>query len=88
MGEKLLSVLREKVWCWPPERFDNLVKIQSLLLEVRNIGELDQPIWNCSKKGQYSCSETWEAIRFKLPNLIWWKMIYMDSFYGWLLEMD
>jgi hypothetical protein len=52
VGEKL---------CWRLERSDDLVRIQSQVPEVSN-SDSDPPIWNSSRKGKYSCSETWETI--------------------------
>lgn len=58
VGNKLSSVVREKMWCWPSTRSEDLVEIQSKIPKVKIENE-DQPFWNYSKKGQYSCSQTW-----------------------------
>jgi len=42
--DKLATVLKDKTWCWQPAQWDNLVCIQS------NIREVDQLVWNISKK--------------------------------------
>jgi hypothetical protein len=61
---KLSSVLRGKEWCWFPARTDDMVSVQSKLSMVK-IGDEDQPYWVVSKKGTYTCSEMWEAMRVK-----------------------
>jgi hypothetical protein len=61
----LSSVLRDKTWCWLPARLDDLVTIQSKF-PIASIGEIDQPVWSISKRGLYTCAETWESIRYKL----------------------
>jgi hypothetical protein len=71
------SVLRKKVCSWPPARSDSLVQIQNRLHDME-IGNEHQPDWNCSKKGQYSCSETWEAVHFRLPMVSLWKMVWFN----------
>jgi hypothetical protein len=72
-GAKLSSIIREKDWYWLHARSDILVDIQSRLPEVV-IGDIDQPVWK-SKKGSYSCSKTWETLRYKLPLVAWWKVV-------------
>jgi hypothetical protein len=51
---KLSSIIRNGEWYWPSARSDNLVKIQSKLLEVA-IGGEDLPVWKGSKR-VYSCA--------------------------------
>lgn len=72
VGKNCLPYWERKcgVGCWPPARSEDLVRTQSKLLEVKT-GEKDQLLRNWWKKGQHTCSETREAIRFKLPNVIW-----------------
>jgi hypothetical protein len=50
------------------------VDLQSKLPEVE-VGTQDQPVWNC-KKGEYVCSETWEAIQMKEFPVKWWKLVW------------
>lgn len=45
---KLVSVLKDKSWIWPPARSVELVHIQSQLPLVR-IGDVDKPVWSISK---------------------------------------
>jgi hypothetical protein len=47
---KLDSLLRNGEWCWKPARSDELVVIQTRLLEVR-LGVADKPIWTIAQKG-------------------------------------
>jgi hypothetical protein len=58
---RVSSIIRNGEWYWPAARSDQLVQIQSRLPEIP-IGESDRPIWN-SKKGFYSCADTWEFLR-------------------------
>jgi len=44
---KLSSVLKDGIWCWRPARFEDLVEIQTKLLEVQ-LGIVDSPIWTIS----------------------------------------
>lgn len=60
---RVSSIIRNGEWYWPAACSDQLVQIQSRLLEIP-VGESNQPIWN-SKKGLYSCAETWEFLRKK-----------------------
>jgi hypothetical protein len=53
------------------------VKIQSKL-PIVSIDEIDQPVWSISKKGLYTCAETWESIRYKLPQVDWWNIIWFS----------
>lgn len=90
---KLSSVIKNRNRCWPPARSEDLVCILSVLPEM-DIGESDMPIWNISKKGIYSCSKTWEAIRCRLPKvncccLVWFPMaIPWHAFILWLAVKD
>jgi len=61
---KLSSVLIGKEWCWLPARSDDMVSGQSKL-DLVKIGDEDQPCWVVCKKGTYTCSEMWEAMRVK-----------------------
>jgi hypothetical protein len=64
------------------------VQIQGRLPEVL-IGEADQPLWN-SKKGSYSCAESWDLLREKKPDIPWFKVVWFPmatphhSFMLWL----
>lgn len=52
------------------------------------------PFWNISKKGIYSCSDTWEAIRCKLPRVNWCHLVWFlmaiscQAFILWLAVKD
>jgi hypothetical protein len=71
---RVSSIIRNGEWYWPAARSDQLVQIQSRLPEIP-IGESDQPIWN-SKKGLYSCADTWEFLREKKPVVTWFKIVW------------
>jgi hypothetical protein len=87
------SVLRDKTWYWQPARSEDLVKVQSQLPMV-SIGENDQPTWSISTRGIYNCVETWEHIRYKLPQVTWWRLIWFSlaiprqAFFLWLAARD
>jgi hypothetical protein len=57
---RLASVLKRKVWCWPAARSDEMAGVQSKLCMVK-IGKNDQPVLVILKKGNYCCSDTWNA---------------------------
>jgi hypothetical protein len=71
----LSTVLCNGVWSWRPARSDDLVDIQSRLLDV-NIRPCDKPIWSISKKKIYMSSDTWEMIRKKNPIVDWWQLVW------------
>jgi hypothetical protein len=71
---RVSSIIRNGEWYWPAARSDQLVQIQSRLPEIP-IGESDRPIWN-SKKGFYSCADTWEFLREKKPVVTWFKVVW------------
>jgi len=50
-----------------------LVDIQSQLSSIA-IGVADIPVWK-SRKGVYSCSETWNTLRTKAPEVPWWQVV-------------
>jgi hypothetical protein len=58
LESKVSSVLVDGCWRWPPARSEELVKIQSALPMV-DIGSVDIPTWNFSKKGVYNCAASW-----------------------------
>lgn len=93
LGAKLSSVIKNRNSCWPPAWSEDLVCILSVLPEV-DVGESDMPIWNILKKGIYSCSKTWEAIRCRLPKvncccLVWFPMaIPRHALMLWLAVKD
>lgn len=53
------------------------MKIQSKL-PIVSIDEIDQPVWSISKKALYTCAETWELIRYNLPQVDWWNIIWFS----------
>jgi hypothetical protein len=52
LDAKLNSVLKNGVWCWRPAHSENLVEIQSKLLEVQ-LGLVDKPIWSIARSGTF-----------------------------------
>jgi hypothetical protein len=68
---KISSIIRNGDWFWPKARSDNLVDIQSKLLDIP-FGGADVPIWK-SISGVYTCLETWDCLRTKLPVVPWSK---------------
>jgi hypothetical protein len=89
LDAKLFAIICNGEWYWPHARSDRIVDLQSKLPEVE-VGTQDQPVWNC-KKGEYVCSETWEAIRMKGFPVKWWKLVWNSvaiprhSFLLWLV---
>jgi hypothetical protein len=71
---KVSSIIRNGDWFWNGARSDNIAGIQCRLLEV-SIGSNVMPVWR-TKKGTYSCSETWEVLREKLPIISWWRTVW------------
>lgn len=51
-----------------------LVDIQSQLPNIV-IGADDVPVWK-SRRGVYSFSETWNALRTKAPKFPWWQVLW------------
>jgi hypothetical protein len=92
IGPKLSSIIRNGEWYWPSARSDNLVEIQSRLPEVV-IGGDDLPVWK-SSKGVYSCAETLDQLRVKLPAMEWHKVVWFSqaiprhAFILWLALRD
>jgi hypothetical protein len=70
---KLSAVLQNGNWVWPPTRLEVLVDIQSQLSSIA-IGVADILVWK-SRKGVYSCSETWNTLRTKAPEVPWWQVV-------------
>jgi len=58
----------------PPARSEVLVNIQSQLPGIA-IGTEDVPVWK-SRRGIYSCSETWNSLRTKVPEVPWWQIVW------------
>ena len=52
---KVSSVLRNKEWVWRPARSENLMEIQSKLIQIQ-IMDYDRPIWSTSASGNFSCA--------------------------------
>jgi hypothetical protein len=66
------------------------VVIQCRLLEVR-IGDTDRTKWTISNLGMFVSDDTWELMRKKKPDVLWWPIVYEEEetlgkhlFYGWL----
>jgi hypothetical protein len=70
---KLSSIIKNQDWFWQGARSDDLVAIQSWLPEII-FGVSDMPIWK-SSTGTYSCADTWDNLREKLPKVAWWKLV-------------
>jgi hypothetical protein len=71
---KLDSVLKEGLWCWRHVHSEELVIIQSRLPEIP-IGAMDKPVRTISKIGVYSSAESWNHLRRKKNNVIWWPLV-------------
>ncbi|XP_059441055.1 uncharacterized protein LOC132173556 [Corylus avellana] len=71
---KLSSDILNGDWFWRLARSDALVEIQARLPQIR-IGPHDKPLWTSSRKGTYVSSETWELLREKKVEIVWWKMV-------------
>jgi hypothetical protein len=58
------------------------------------IGKKDVPKWVTEKSGKYTSSETWEALREKQVQVVWWKLIWFPpaipkpAFILWLVIKD
>jgi len=70
-----------------------LVDIQVQLSKI-GLGGIDStPIWD-SRGGTYSCSETWDKLRVRIPEVVWWKLVWFyqaipkHSFLLWLACRD
>jgi hypothetical protein len=55
LDAKLDAALKQGNWCWRPARFEDLVAIQSKLMDVP-IGEIDKPVWTLVKSGVFTCA--------------------------------
>jgi hypothetical protein len=75
LDAKLISVLNNRNWCWKPARSEALVEIQCRLPEV-SLGLVDKPVWHIARKGSYVCSNTWEFLRGKKHDVLWWHLIW------------
>jgi hypothetical protein len=62
LDAKLNSVLKNGVWCWRPAHSENLVEIQSKLLEVQ-LGLVDKPISSIARSGTFVSADTWNHLR-------------------------
>jgi hypothetical protein len=74
---KVSSIIRNGDWFWPKARSDILVDIQIKLSDIP-LGGTDVPIWE-SSSGVYTCSETWDSLRTKLPIVPWSKVIWFSQ---------
>jgi hypothetical protein len=92
VGARVSSINCDGDWYWPFARSDSIVQIQNRLPEIQ-LGGADLPIWN-SKKGVYSCVDTWEILRAKKPVVSWFKAVWFlmaiprHSFLLWLVFRD
>jgi hypothetical protein len=92
LESKLSSIILHGEWFWPSARSDALVDIQVQLPEI-GLGGIDTPIWD-SRRGTYSCSETWDKLRVRNPEVVWWKLVWFSqaipkhSFLLWLAYCD
>ncbi|XP_059455969.1 uncharacterized protein LOC132186126 [Corylus avellana] len=90
---KLSSVIYNEDWFWRPARSEALVDIQARLSEVC-LGQFDKPVWTVSKKGVYDSAETWEALKKKNVEVVWWKLVWFplaipkQAFILWLAMKD
>lgn len=90
LDAKVSSIVRDGEWFWMGARSDKLVAIQSRLHEV-SLGGHDMAVWKSKKVLVYSCSETWEFLREKMPTVSWWKSVWFSkaiprhSFILWLV---
>jgi hypothetical protein len=70
-----------------------MVSVQSKFSMVK-LEDADQPVWIISKKGTYTYSETWNAIRVKMPQVNWWNSVWFPmaiprhAFFLWLVIRD
>jgi hypothetical protein len=64
MEAKLNSVLKQVKWCWKLARSEDLVTIQSRLLEV-SLGAVDNPVWTIGRSGSFVCADTLNHLRQK-----------------------
>jgi hypothetical protein len=89
---RLSSIIKNNDWFWQGARSDDLVAIQSRLPEI-TFGDSNMPIWR-SSKGTYSCADTWDNLREKLPKVAWWKLVQFfmaipkHYFLSWLVFRD
>jgi hypothetical protein len=92
LESKLSSIILHGEWFWPSARSDGLVDIQIQLPKI-GLGGIDTPIWD-SRRGTYSCSETWDKLRVRNPEVVWWKLVWFSqaipkhSFLLWLACCD
>jgi hypothetical protein len=73
LESKPSSIILHGEWFWPSARSDALVDIQVQLPEI-GLGGIDTPIWD-SRRGTYSFSETWDKLRVRNPEGVWWKLV-------------
>jgi len=76
----------------PSARSDSLVHVQSRLPEI-HIGREDLLVWR-SSTGKYSCAQTWDHLRQRLPEVQWYQFVWFPlaipkhSFILWLVFRD
>lgn len=71
---KLDTVLKQGEWCWRPVHSEDLVAIQSRLMDVP-IGEVDKPVWTLARSGLFTCTDTWNHLRNKKMAVSWWPLV-------------
>jgi hypothetical protein len=72
---KLDTVLKQGNWCWRPACSEDLIAIQSRLMDVP-IGGIDEPVWTLVKSGVFTCVETWNQLRKKKVAVRWWPLVW------------
>ncbi|XP_059454969.1 uncharacterized protein LOC132185181 [Corylus avellana] len=93
VGAKLSSVILDGDWFWRPNRSEALVEIQARVHEI-SFGPHDKPLWIVSRKGTYVSSETWDFLREKKDEAVWWKLVWFPhaipkhAFILWLAMQD
>jgi hypothetical protein len=75
LDAKLDIVLKQGNWCWRPARTEDLVTIQSRLMDVP-IGGIDKPVWSLAKSGVFTCAKTWNHLRKKKEAVRWWPLVW------------
>jgi hypothetical protein len=73
LDAQLSFVIKNGKWSWLPARSDTLVEIQNRLFDVY-IGDRDIPVWS-SKNWVYSCTDTWNCLRTKFPEVPWCNVV-------------
>jgi hypothetical protein len=64
-------------WHWKPAHSEELVTIQTRLLEIQ-LGDSNHPVWTLARKGTYVSSETWNSLRKKRSEVPWLPIIWFS----------